>query len=181
MFGFQVRQKWFSMELLVSESPISNILASTVEQPNTSSVLLWVLHVDKIPPHIGISENQRYFSLKANGQDYNLPVEHVLDLINKKAIPSLCFELQRSKEPESLSSIFDVYSQTIPNAITCLNPIKEFLSISDVGKLSELLDVLYANGEIVKVIGFHLPEDFRGIRNYSTEAIHAHLKELSNE
>ena len=169
------------MELLVSESPKYNILDSTFEKPNTSSVLLWVLHADKIPPHIGISENKRYFSLKANGRDYDMPVDNTLGLIGKKKIPTLCFELKGRAVSESLFSIFDRYSRTFPNAITCLDPIKEFLSISNAEKLSELLEVLYENHEVLKVVGFHLPVGFRGISKYSTEAIHARLKELSNE
>ncbi|NBR15845.1 MAG: hypothetical protein EBU01_14895, partial [Crocinitomicaceae bacterium] len=37
-----------------------------------TGVYLWILHADKIPPHIGISIDGQYFSLKAKGKDENI-------------------------------------------------------------------------------------------------------------
>ena len=36
----------------------------------TNDVLIWIFHADKIPPHIGISSQGFFFSLKSNGKDF---------------------------------------------------------------------------------------------------------------
>ena len=41
-------------------------LASISEE---NDVLIWIFHIDKIPPHIGISSQGVFFSLKSNGKD----------------------------------------------------------------------------------------------------------------
>ena len=52
----------------------------------TNRLILWVLHADKIPPHIGLSKNDQFYSLKVSGKDEGLPVRNVLQIIEKKNI-----------------------------------------------------------------------------------------------
>ena len=181
IFGCLVQQNTYLMELLLSEYKISNILKSSEEKMDTDAVVLWVLHADKVPPHIGVSVHGAYFSLKANGKDLAMPVDHIQRLIDRKKIATLCFELTLQESVDHMTGIFDFYEKTEPNTVTCLNPIKELLHIEYAQKLTELLDVLYANNKISRVFGFHLPYDFKGIANYSTDDIHARLSMLSND
>lgn len=171
----------YSMELLLSNYAVSNILDASVETPDISATLIWVWHADKIPPHIGISSEGKYFSLKANGKDEGRLVENVIDLINKKSITTLCFQLENMSSLDAVVEVYNGFSVTKPNEITCLNPIKEILNLNHAQKLTELLGELYAQGQISKVFGYHLPENFKGIQIYSTEDIHERLRKLVND
>jgi len=169
------------MELLTSDYFIDGIQSANDVSVETSGVLLWVWHADKVPPHIGISSNGHYFSLKANGKDEMIPVSKITETITKKKIKTLCFELSDSIDIENIQSAFGLYSNTVPNKITCLKPINEVLELQMSGKLTDLLTVLYAQKRILKVIGFSIDSNFAGIRQYEIEDIHSRLKLLKNK
>ena len=38
-------------------------------------VFIWVIHTNKIPPHIGISLNGKFYSLNVNGKDNGIYFE----------------------------------------------------------------------------------------------------------
>ena len=40
------------------------------------------IYADKVPPHVGISQGNLFYSLKSNGKD-ELPVNKVLEIIEK--------------------------------------------------------------------------------------------------
>ncbi|MDX2362846.1 MAG: hypothetical protein QNK23_18695 [Crocinitomicaceae bacterium] len=166
------------MELLLSDYFIDHI--SIDVEVNRYALNLWVWHADKIPPHIGISIEGKYFSLKANGKDENMSIDKVTDLITKKKITALCFELNNSVQYKDMETCFANYELTVPNKITCLHPIKEILGCEKVRKLTELLTELYQHQNVERVIGFNTGEGFSGIKNYSTKDIHSRLKKLSN-
>jgi len=169
------------MELLMSDYIIKNIIDVKDELPNSSSVLLWVWHADKIPPHIGLSLENQYFSLKANGKDFQLPVDNVFDLLAKKKITTLCFVLNNDIDLNSVLTEFKSYDQTIPFKVTCLNPIKNLLKCSEANKLIDLLEELERNNEVGSVFGFNVSDAFSGIKNYSTDDIHSRLTKLYND
>ena len=181
IFGCLDQQNTYLMELLLSNYAISDILDASFETPDSLATLVWVWHADKIPPHIGISSEDKYFSLKANGKDDGMSVDTVIELINKKSITSLCFQLKNKSNLKAIIDVYDSFSVTKPNETTCLNPIKEILNLNHAQKLTELLDALYAQEEISKVFGYHLPENFKGIQIYSTEDIHERLRKLLND
>tara|TARA_R110002072_G_scaffold302976_1_gene490555 strand:+ start:3445 stop:3948 length:504 start_codon:yes stop_codon:yes gene_type:complete len=166
------------MEVLKSDYLIENIIDGLKADISTERLLLWVWHADKIPPHIGISFDNEYFSLKANGKDENLPLENILSLISRKNIKTLCFELDSSIKKRTIMDVFSQYKQTIPFQITCLDPIKKVLEIPFARKLTDLLDVLYSNGLVIRVIGFSIDEKFQGIRQYSEGDINTRLLKL---
>lgn len=142
------------------------------------STCLWIWHADKIPPHIGISSNGLYFSLKVKGKETDLPVSVVLDAIQRKKIPSLCYLL--SDQIEDLSLHFNAFHRAVAGEITCLFPIREALGLPVASQLSELLESLEQEGRIEKKIGFFLPEDFNGLPNYGMFEIHERLQQLAD-
>ena len=141
---------------------------------------LWVWHANKIPPHIGISVDNRYFSLKANGKDENVDLESIKLILGKKPIATLCFELNKEIKAAKVNQVFNAYSTTVVGEITCLNPIKSLLDCEGADKLIELLKELYATNSISRVVGFNIPDDFEGICDYSINDIHDRLTKLSN-
>ena len=114
-----------------------------------------------------------------SGKDENISVDALLELLQRKRIPSLCVELRSEIMP--LNRIFADYQQAVPGALTCLQPVKEALNIPEASKLSELLEILSGQGKIERVLGYYLPEDFNGIPEYDTSAIHKRLNELARK
>ena len=165
-------------EALMSSYKIDNVHTDTeVVEANTN---LWIWHANKVPPHIGISVDNRYFSLKANGKDQNVDLASIKSILRKKPIVTLCFELSLTITANQVNEVFDSYSSTIPGKVTCLNPIKVLLDCEIANKLTELLQVMYASGSVTQVIGFNIPKDFVGIKDYSIEDIHKRLTKLSS-
>ena len=145
-----------------------------------SKCVLWVLYADQIPPHIGISSKGFYFSLKANGKDSFVSVSSIIEVIERKKIISLCFELKYELEIDELNSVFVNYKTTIPHITTCLNPIKEVLSLETPEKLTDLLDALYDQDNIERTYGLNINTEFQGIKDYNVADIHARLNNLKH-
>ncbi len=167
------------MEVLTSEYEIAKIEDSKLIPRD--GVLLWVWHVDKIPPHIGISTRGSYYSLKANGKDEGLVLSLIESIIEKKKIKTLVFALDREFSIEEVDTIFSQFTETVPLKITCLNPIKSLLSFNEAGKLSELLSALDGNDLILDVYGYNIGNQFGGLEKYTEKDIHSRLIKLSNE
>lgn len=141
-------------------------------------LFLWILHADKIPPHAGLSNNGEYFSLKANGRDSKLSIRSLAEIIERKQIPTIIVELVNI-EIRPLASIFFNYKCTIPGEITCLNPIKDTLNITEAGKLHNLLKELKENDKIHKIQSVFLPESFHKLPDYNEMDIHEYLSSLN--
>lgn len=142
-----------------------------------NSSALWVLHTDKIPPHIGISDTTGFYSLKVKGKDTAVPLDKIMALINKKKIPTLIFELSPGSISE-LKSVFERFEIADSEGITCLEPIKTATNISDVETVHELIRVLEKRKSILQKFGFHLPDSFDGIKRYTKQDILNRLKYL---
>ena len=146
-----------------------------------NGVFLWVFHANKIPPHIGLSTNGNFFSLKASGRDDELNSNNVFKTIERKQIPSLIIELKVELETDVVRDVFSKYERTIPGDVTCLDPIKAILSCEKATKLSDLINILGERALIEKENKFYLPDDFTGIPDYDVNAIHDRLLKLENK
>ena len=153
---------------------MNNIQSFSLERVS-QGIVIWVLHADKIPPHIGISVNGLFFSLKANGKDMAAPIDNVLDVINSREIMLLCFSLRDVLSEKVVADSFNLYDKTIPNKITCLNPIKNVLRHDKPTKIVELLSLLEKEGRIFNVFGLNISNDFSGIKDYDVADIHERL------
>lgn len=162
----------------MSDFTINNILKDG--EVSSSKTNLWVWHADKIPPHVGLSVDNLYFSLKANGKDENVDLKSINSILSKKPIATLCFELDKEVSSEKIRGVFNSFSTTIPGEVTCLNPIKSLIGCQGSTKLIELLEELYSTKSVSRVVGFNIPKDFGGIKNYSIGDIHNRLTKLSN-
>lgn len=169
------------MEVLMSEYQIDNIVDGSLNEWNKQKCYLWVWHADKIPPHLGISVQGKYFSLKANGKDEGLTLEAVLSVLNKKEIKTVCFELATNITLQDLALEFSKFTTTIPNEMSCLEPIQNLLHIKAASQLNDLLLELEIRDQIMKVIGFYLPEGFKKFKRYTIEDVHARLKLLAKK
>ncbi len=139
---------------------------------SSNELTIWVLHADKTPPHIGVSSEKLFYSLKINGKDEGLELNSLLNLIHKKRIPTLAITLTNTLKEIELKKTFDLFDSKIMQEQTCLTPIVELLTpqFNDL-ILVELLDKLDQKKEIKSVYGFNLPAGFEGIPIYTRETI----------
>ncbi len=169
------------MGVLTSSYTIDKIVDFKESNLDPDKVILWIWHANKIPPHIGISSEGKYFSLKSTGKDVNLPIDQVIQLIQRKSIKTLAVELNIDVNTVDLDTVFDHYSITKSNQVTCLTPIKNVLQMRSPSKLEHLLSELSEMKVIRKFVGFNIDASFQGIPNYSVEDIHSRLETLEHE
>jgi hypothetical protein len=168
------------MEELMAKYKISNVLNAEEHSIDEQKCLLWVWHADKIPPHLGLSIEGKYFSLKANGKDFMAEIDSVKQIISRKEIKTLCFELKSTLNVQDIADSFNKYESTIPFEITCLKPIQEVLNSYFSKQLIDLLVDLDDKNQIQRVFGYNILEGFDSISEYTTDDIHARLKQLKD-
>jgi hypothetical protein len=142
---------------------------------------LWVWHADKIPPHIGISLDGAYYSLKVKGKDLGISVLRLLDLIKKKGCATLIFELDIHLTRDQADDVFSNYEKASTSVATCLTPIKDLMHCGEeVEKLADLLHILSQKDVLGKVFSLNLKDNYQGIPAYSKKEIENRLNELQN-
>ena len=151
-------------------------------QELNSGCFLCVWHADKIPPHIGISINGFYYSLKVNGKDTAIPVYEIVKIINKKNICSVFAEILVNIDSIEVERIFARYKCAKEGESTCLSPITEMYYLNNyIDMLADLLNYFKGKQQIGQVFGLNLKSDFKGILPYGREEIEARLKQLSEK
>ncbi len=151
-------------------------------QEYLNGTFLWVIHADKIPPHIGISKDGIYFSLKVSGKDDQVSIQSLVGLITGKKIPTLAIQLVDNKlEIEDFKNVFGAYLFAESNVASCLSPISRlyFPEQQDL-ILSELLQKLQNKSLLSTVYGLNLKADFQGIPVYGRSEIRNRLIELED-
>lgn len=140
---------------------------------------LWIFHADKIPPHIGISTENHFFSIKSRGRDFGIATSYVFALIERKSVCSLFVELSDLNLKE-VQEVFRKYT-AIPEGSSCLEPINKVIDpVNNFSSVGELLNSLTEKKELLNVYGIHLPEDYEGIPAYGKREIEERIKFLRN-
>ena len=164
----------------MSDLQIEKVLSPDQVNVDSGNFKLWIWYADKIPPHIGCSCEKRYFSLKVSGRDLGIPVDRVLEVINRKKIAFLLVDVDYTFEPEKLKDRFMEFNSAEENGPTCLTPITRILNSPDeIEQLSSLLTWLQSLNKILKVQGVYLPEGYSGLPVYGNMEIRQRLFELS--
>ncbi len=146
-----------------------------------SKVYLWIWNPDKIPPHIGISNQSDYYSLTYRGIE-QLDVPSLLQKANRSKTPFLLIEMSPKSLQTDFNSVFSSYDKAKVNGPTCLTPIKEILcSSSKVNQLADLLVELKKNQQNLQVYGVHLPIGYSQLPEYSVSDIMNRIGELGGE
>jgi hypothetical protein len=145
-------------------------------------VFIWVLHVNKIPPHIGISVKGLFYSLKVNSRDYRVKADKILNIIQNKNIACLFVELDKFNG-FNIDLIFKELSSINKEYPSCLTPISQALcggNHKQIGRLTELLVILYKNQRIKSFFKLNLESDFEGIKFYTKKDIQQRISELKD-
>ena len=155
-----------------------NHLKYLQEYNGGDTLSLWIFHVDKIPPHVGISQDGFFYSLKSNGKDYSLE-NSVFQIIENKSIKCVIVKLRNKLRKGGIQAVFDQYERAFSAEVSCLTPIKEILSLDkDIPKLSSLLVELESRNMIVGYCGFNVTKSECGILKYEVSDIDKRLNLL---
>ena len=138
---------------------------------------IWVIHADKIPPHLGISSDGMFFSLKVTGVDFDLPADRLLKTLDRKWIPLLIIETD-SISVKDLRIVYSHYESAKDGGNTCLSPIKELFDLEKVNTIHELLKELKGKSKVKGVYGKNLPCHYKGIPQYELDAVNERLRKL---
>jgi hypothetical protein len=149
------------------------------ENLNYQKTLLWILHADKIPPHIGISVDGFFFSLKVRGKDEFLPINKLENILILKKILTVAVELNTDLFLEEVAKKYNQFDFAKDLGSSCLVPIKELLlNGENIERLKDLLDILREKKLMNKVFGLNLIETYKGVPHYTTEQIKYRLEKL---
>lgn len=144
-------------------------------------VHLWILHADKIPPHIGISVDEHYFSLKAKGKDEAIAIQSMLQVIDKKKISTVLIQLKSNLTFEQVTIEYSKFERALGIETSCLVPIKNCLNApKNIQKLSELLHFLQDENQLLSVFGLHLINEYKGIKSYTIDEIQQRIEKLND-
>lgn len=141
-------------------------------------VFIICLHVDKIPPHVGLVVDGKYFSLKVNAKDDGIQFTSVETVIQRKEIPTLIVEIQPSLSLTQVKSVFDSYGSVILPDDSCMTPLLGMLRMPQTYLLDEVLVALEQSGQIKNVFGMYLPATFQGIPSYTNEDVQDRINTL---
>lgn len=92
-------------------------------------IYLMVLNVMKVPPHIALVYQGRYYDLTIKGANAGMDFKHILTKINRKKIPTLIFETTVGNSFSAnaiLQNAFLNADKIDAGNVTCLSPVKEF-------------------------------------------------------
>ena len=141
-------------------------------------VWLWIFHVDKVPPHVGISQGNFFYSLKSNGKD-EIPVKKVIEIIENKEIKSVLLNLNFTIKTVGIYQAFAQYNKAENLMTSCLAPIKNVINAPEnILKLSDLLFFLNQNNAIAGYRYFNVNKSELGILKYGVEDIERRLNIL---
>lgn len=149
-----------------------------VSVSDTEDVLMWIFHVDKIPPHIGISSRGLFYSLKSNGKD-KVACFKVNQIIENKHIKCIKVKLRFKHSEVPIDQVFGLFSSATSAACSCLTPIKRALAMTaNINKLADLLEALDAQDKIEGWYAQNLGDTEARIRAYKISDINKRFDKL---
>ena len=104
---------------------VSNIQELTDLSKLKDGLFLCLIGTNKIPPHIAIIANGKYYSTSVKGVKIGIDNSFLLKIIIKKNTPTLFLKLKEKINPITLQNCYKNYPQLTP-AESCLYPIKDY-------------------------------------------------------
>jgi hypothetical protein len=131
-------------------------------------IFLVLLHVNRVPPHIGMLIDNVYHSLSIKGQELNVSGDALLKNISLRKIPSVFMEIR--KHPvfsnvhlaEAFAEQVKQFDKVNIAGNTCLSPVRLFFSefyaldSSKIELVFDLLEQLGKNHFGARALGAHL-------------------------
>jgi hypothetical protein len=139
---------------------------------------LWIIHSDKTPPHIGISQNSKFFSLKATGKDNGLSTSDTFSFLKKRNIEFILVELNSSVIKKDIDVVYKLYSKAIPAQVSCITPILDCFNLAEQFLLFDLIKYLNFKGCIYSVNVYNFQREKLGIGIYGEKEIVLEIEKL---
>lgn len=137
---------------------------------------LWVWDGNASPPHIGLSVEGQYYSLRFTKKDHQ-PIEEALEKVKRLPISFLWIEVDSSAIVLHPNDAFEPYSSCLDQNVSCLQPILDTFQIPDKSYiLKDLLEYLNRNKQILNVFSHRLPASWRGLSAYTNQDVQANLE-----
>lgn len=171
----------YSMERLVSNWRMLQPTKIDSLESLGDGMYVVVLHADKIPPHIGVIYQSEFYSLKVHTIDYKLPITYLNEVIHRRNIATLCYEVCVDEYimNNRITEVFSNYSNGLCRNQTCLAPLNELFDVEEnCDVVMDLLNYL-AKKELVRMLfGLHLPENYQGIPFYTLDQVYSRISQL---
>lgn len=128
---------------------------------------LVLMHVQRVPPHVGLLIEGNYNSLTVKGAECNVSMEVVLKTIRQKKIAAVLLRVtphpvfSRAYQLELLQHHVQVCNRVGHDQNTCLTPVKEFFAeLYGIPLLSDellpgFLDRLHSHGFVEGMVPFN--------------------------
>ncbi len=142
------------------------------------SVYLWIFNPTKFPPHIGISTEQKYYSLKMNGKDEAIDTSTLFDFCEREAKKLIVQEVKISISEEKIANAFAKFQNVIPGENSCLAPINQLFNLPKSTILKDLLDNLDNNKRLNRVFQLNLSNDVQLV-TYTAQELHEKLSKTN--
>ena len=144
-----------------------------------SGTYLWIWNPDKIPPHIGISRGQNYFSLTYRQSELQKNVQSLVRKTKRGKLPLVLVDLSDWSFQLDFTTVFQQFECAKEGVATCLTPIKAIMGMGDeILQLADLLKEIERRGKLKQVFAVNLETTYRGILDYSVDEIMRAIKEL---
>lgn len=157
------------------------------EEIPEQGVFLWLLKVDRIPPHLGLSVDGKYYSITIKGSEIALDLKSEIEKWNKRGLPRLGILLDvESPDGELLEQVF-MASSLRSAAKSCLIPVLHLLSFSipTIGRyktVHELIICLQNLGKIKTCYGSNLKpwltDNMFQLKSYTADEVQAYINGL---
>lgn len=140
-----------------------------------------VIHADKIPPHLGLVIDQKFFSLKTKGKDVDVPIDKLEQILSNKKVSSVFIKIDKSLNYNVVTNYFSALPNGLVKRQTCIHPLIQLLNPDEVcNTIADLLKYLEQENQISAVFGLHLSNDYLGIPDYDRRAVENRIKTLRN-
>lgn len=153
---------------------IENITPLLAKNLNRGTFLC-LFGTDKIPPHLGLVVEGKYYSTSAKGSRVGENAELILRRVKQSTIPTLFIKLDIVENMQKLENAFEKYPKLIENQ-TCLLPIKDYINsvgedVTAANFVFELIPILHNLKLISDSFSLYMSGSSFELKVYSKEDI----------
>lgn len=146
------------------------------------STYLILFHIDKQPPHLGVLDRGKYYSLRYDKLQMGLDFQTILKTVEAHKIQCLIFEIKVDSESEDAAVVFEKYDSI--EQISCLHPIREFFfpeGFESIQLVFDLLDNLNWKRRVLNTYSLNLGANTKNyeMKRYSIQQVQEEIKRLN--
>ncbi|MBT6030308.1 MAG: hypothetical protein HOH13_08380 [Crocinitomicaceae bacterium] len=147
-----------------------------------------LFHANRIPPHLGLVANRKYFSLTAKETQVDIDINPIWRVIRSKSIETIFIKVDYDPNLENLTMIFENYDNVLGREFTCLLPIKDFferecrMNVEGVNFVFDLIKKLKEKELILQTFHLnlddHIDEGSFQLQEYTLDDIYTRISDI---